>query len=97
MSVCLSVCLTEEKYGRESLVIPVDFSGDFDLYAPLADRLSQLDIGVLGKLSWPYGQGGGEGRSLVLMWQCVVFSITMYDVCINLHSVYIIMLLLLFS
>ena len=40
---------TEEKYGRESLVIPVDFSGDFDLYAPLADRLSQLDIGVLGK------------------------------------------------
>ena len=39
----------EEKYGRESLVIPVDFSGDFDLYAPLADRLSQLDIGVLGK------------------------------------------------
>ena len=52
---------TEEKYGRESLVIPVDFSGDFDLYAPLADRLSQLDIGVLGKYALKKREGGREG------------------------------------
>ena len=36
-----------EKYGRESRVIPVDFSGGFDIYDPLAKELSSLDIGVL--------------------------------------------------
>ena len=33
-------------YGRDSRVIPVDFSGGFDIYNPLA---KELDIGVLKK------------------------------------------------
>ena len=38
-----------EKYGRDSRVIPVDFSGGFDIYDSLAKELSSLDIGVLSK------------------------------------------------
>ena len=44
----LSVC-PPEGFGRECMVIPVDFSDGFDIYGPLADQLSGLDIGVLGK------------------------------------------------
>ena len=44
-----SVCPSEERFGRECIVIPVDFSDGFDIYSSLADQLSDLDIGVLGK------------------------------------------------
>jgi hypothetical protein len=40
--------LTEEKYGREVVVIPVDFSDGMEIYPNIAERLNDLDIGVLG-------------------------------------------------
>ena len=39
----------EEKYGRDTRVIPVDFSDGVEIYSQLAEELSSLDIGVLGK------------------------------------------------
>ena len=39
---------TEEKYGREVVVIPVDFSDGMEIYPNIAERLNDLDIGVLG-------------------------------------------------
>ena len=46
----------EEKYKREVIVIPVDFSegkppkGSNGIYSGIAERLGDLDIGILGKL-----------------------------------------------
>ena len=40
---------TEEKFGRETRVIPVDFSGGLEIYTMISDQLSDLDIGVLGE------------------------------------------------
>ena len=40
--------LTEEKYGREVVVIPVDFSDGMEIYPNIAEQLNDLDIGVLG-------------------------------------------------
>ena len=40
---------TEEKFGRETQVIPVDFSGGLEIYTMINDQLSDLDIGVLGE------------------------------------------------
>ena len=40
--------LTEEKYDREVVVIPVDFSDGMEIYPNIAERLNDLDIGVLG-------------------------------------------------
>ena len=40
----------EEKFGRDTRVIPVDFSAaGTEIYKPLAKQLSSLDIGVLGE------------------------------------------------
>ena len=39
---------TGEKYGREVVVIPVDFSDGMEIYPNIAERLNDLDIGVLG-------------------------------------------------
>ena len=39
---------TEEKYGREVRIIPVDFSDGFEIYPQIAEKLQDLDIGVLG-------------------------------------------------
>ena len=39
----------EEKFGRDTRVIPVDFSGGYEIYEPLAKELSSLDIGVLSE------------------------------------------------
>ena len=39
---------TEEKYGREVVVIPVDFSDGMEIYPNIAEQLNDLDIGVLG-------------------------------------------------
>jgi len=39
----------EERYGRESKVISVDFSGGQEIYTELANKLLGLDIGILGK------------------------------------------------
>jgi len=41
---------TEEKYGRDTLVISVDFSGGMEIYNMIKDQLKTLDIGILGKL-----------------------------------------------
>ena len=40
--------LTEEKYDREVLVIPVDFSDGMEIYPNIAEQLNDLDIGDLG-------------------------------------------------
>jgi len=40
---------TEEKYSREVRIIPVDFSDGFEIYPQIAEKLQDLDIGVLGK------------------------------------------------
>ena len=42
--------LTEEKYGHEVVVIPVDFSDGMEVYPNIAEQLKDLDIGVLSKL-----------------------------------------------
>ena len=39
---------TGEKYGREVVVIPVDFSDGMEIYPNIAEQLNDLDIGVLG-------------------------------------------------
>ena len=38
----------EQKYHREVLVIPVDFSRGMEIYPYLAEQLKDLDIGILG-------------------------------------------------
>ena len=40
---------TEEKYGREVRIIPVDFSDGSEIYPQIAENLQDLDIGVLGE------------------------------------------------
>ena len=40
---------TEEKYGRGVCIIPVDFSDGFEIYPQIAEKLQDLDIGVLGE------------------------------------------------
>ena len=40
---------TEQKYHREVVVIPVDFSHGMEIYPALAEQLKDLDIGILGK------------------------------------------------
>ena len=40
--------LTEEKYGCEVVVIPIDFSDGMEIYPNIAEQLNDLDIGVLG-------------------------------------------------
>ena len=42
--------LPGEKYGRDTRVIPVDFTDGFEIYARLAEQLDSLDIGVLGNV-----------------------------------------------
>ena len=39
---------TKEKYDREVIVIPVDFSDGMEVYPNIAEQLNDLDIGVLG-------------------------------------------------
>ena len=46
----LHLVLAEEKYSREAVVIPVDFSDGLEIYPNIAEQLKDLDIGVLGKL-----------------------------------------------
>ena len=46
--ICVSSPI-EEKYGREVRIIPVDFSDGFEIYAQIAEKLQDLDIGVLGE------------------------------------------------
>ena len=41
--------VSEEKFGRESRVIPVDFSGELDIYTMISDQLRDLDVGVLSE------------------------------------------------
>ena len=40
---------TEQKYHREVVVIPVDFSHGMEIYPALAEQLKDLDIGILGE------------------------------------------------
>jgi len=40
---------TEEKYSREVRIIPFDFSRGFEIYPQIAEKLQDLDIGVLGE------------------------------------------------
>ena len=37
-------------YGREVMVIPVDFTRGQEVYPQIAEELKELDIGVLGEL-----------------------------------------------
>lgn len=46
MILCLFI---EQKYGRETLIIPVDFSHGMEIYPSLAKQLKDLDIGILGE------------------------------------------------
>jgi len=39
----------EEKYGRETLVVPVDFSKGLEIYSEIANQISHLDVGMLSK------------------------------------------------
>ena len=41
--------LLEEKHGRETMVIPVDFSGGMEIYSMIKDVINTLDIGILGE------------------------------------------------
>ena len=41
---------TEEKYGREVRVLPTDFSRGEEVYPEIAEKLKDLDIGILGKI-----------------------------------------------
>ena len=43
----LTHALTEEKYKREVVVIPIDFSDGMEIYPNIAEQLKDLDIGVL--------------------------------------------------
>jgi hypothetical protein len=41
--------LTGEKYGCEAVaIIPVDFSDGMEIYQNIAERLNDLDVGILG-------------------------------------------------
>ena len=44
------VTTPEEKYSRDTLVIPVDFSGGLEIYDTIAEQIKDLQIGVLGRL-----------------------------------------------
>ena len=53
------VCfVSEEKFGRESRVIPMDFSGGLDIYTMISDQLRDLDVGVLSE--YAEKEGGYE-------------------------------------
>ena len=43
---------SEEKYGRDSLVVPVDFSDGLEIYDAISEKLKDLSIGVLGKYEY---------------------------------------------
>ena len=43
------ILFLEEKHGRETLVIVVDFSGGMEIYSMIKDQLDTLDIGILGE------------------------------------------------
>ena len=49
-SSTLYLVLAEEKYNREVVVIPADFSDGLEIYPNTAGQLKDLDIGVLSKL-----------------------------------------------
>ena len=52
--VCTLYCMPAGSlYGREVLVIPVDFTEGQQVYEDIAKQLADLDIGVLGK-EWTY-------------------------------------------
>ena len=46
----IHLMVAEEKYKREVVVIPVDFSDGLEIYPNIAEQLKDLDIGVLSKL-----------------------------------------------
>ncbi len=56
LNTCYNTFLFQNKFNRETRVIPVDFSDDLSIYSRLSDELSDLNIGVLGK------KGGREGN-----------------------------------
>ena len=39
----------EQKYRREVVVIPVDFSHGMEIFPALGEQLKDLDIGILGE------------------------------------------------
>ena len=41
---------TEENYEREVRVLPTDFSRGEEIYPEIAEKLKDLDIGILGKI-----------------------------------------------
>ena len=45
----IHLMLAEEKYKRDVVIIPVDFSDGLKIYPSIAEQLKDLDIGVLSK------------------------------------------------
>ena len=41
--------VTEEKYGREVRIIPVDFTKGQEVYSAIQAEISDLDVAVLGE------------------------------------------------
>lgn len=48
-SIKFSLSIPEEKHGRESVVIPVDFSGGIDIYKNTQEQIKDFEIGILGE------------------------------------------------
>ena len=46
--MCAVSMSTEETYGRDCLVIPVDFSDGLEIYDAISEKIKDLSIGVLG-------------------------------------------------
>ena len=59
---------SEEKYGREVRIIPVDFSGGPEIYPRIAEELQDLDIGLLGKV---------PSVATLNPWSCCVAGLTL--------------------
>ena len=62
------------QYGREVLVIPVDFTEGQQVYDGIAKQLADLDIGVLGK-EWTYWSMSVPCRFLLALSLHLVYYI----------------------
>ena len=47
--LCFPCVFVEEKYHREVVVIPVDFSDGLEIYPNIAKQLQDLEVGILSK------------------------------------------------
>lgn len=47
----MSLCLAEDRFGRETRTIQVDFTEGPSIYPAVAEQLETLEVGILGKLT----------------------------------------------